>query len=82
MQLLAAAPDGGDQVCRLERVQVLGHALTRHVEVLAQVVQAAAVMRVQQVQQLAPTRVGEGFEEQIGVGDGRYLILKSEKGKY
>jgi len=38
-------------------------------------------MRVQQVQQLAPARVGEGLEEQIRVGDGRYPRCEGVKGK-
>ena len=32
-----------------------------------QVVEGAAIVYVQQVQQLAPARIGEGFEQQVGV---------------
>jgi hypothetical protein len=47
---------------------VLSHALPRHVQVLAQLVERAAIVRVQQIQELAPARIGQGLEQHIGVG--------------
>ena len=35
MQLLAPAPDHSDQVRRLQQPEMLGHRLTRHIEVFA-----------------------------------------------
>jgi hypothetical protein len=67
MQLLATAPHGGHQVGRLKHAEVLRHALAGHVEMLAQLVERAPIMVVQQVQELAPAGVGEGLEQQIGV---------------
>jgi hypothetical protein len=67
VQLFAAASHGGDQVSRLEQVQVLRHALPRHFQVFAQLVERAAVVRVQQVQQLASAGIGQGLEQQVGV---------------
>lgn len=67
MQLFAAAPQGGDQIRRLQQIQVLRHALPCHVQVLAQLFEGAAVVRMQQIQQLASVGIGEGIEQQIGV---------------
>src|SRR5579883_408830 len=67
MQLLAAAPSRSDQVRRLEHVEVLRDALARHIQMLAQLVKRAAVMRVQHIQQLAPARIGQSLEQQISV---------------
>ena len=67
VQLLAAAPHGGDQVSRLQQFEVLRHALPRHVQVFAQLVERAAVVRMQQIQQLAPAGIGQRLEQQIGV---------------
>src|SRR5260221_443572 len=67
MQLFAAAPDGGDQVRRLEHAEVLGHSLPRHVQVLAQLVERLTVVRVQKVEELAPAGVGQRPEEKIRV---------------
>ena len=78
MQLFAAAAHGGDQVRRLEHVQVLRHALPRHVEVLAEVVERAAVVRVQQVEQLAPAGIGQGLEEQVGVAALGHVLYASK----
>jgi hypothetical protein len=62
VQLFAPAPHGGDQVGRLQQVKVLCHALPRHVQVFAQLVECAAVVRMQQVEQLAPAGIGQGLE--------------------
>src|SRR5580700_10227713 len=67
VQLFAAAPHGGDQVRRLQQIEVLRHALPRHVQVFAQLVECAAVVRMQQVQELAPAGIGEGLEQHVGV---------------
>jgi hypothetical protein len=69
MQLFAATSDGDHQVRGLEQGQVLCDSLAGHVEVLAQVVQGAAVVRVQQIQQLAPAGIGQRLEQEIGVLD-------------
>src|SRR4029077_2328294 len=68
VQLFTAAPYGGDQVRRLEQAEVLRHALPCHVQVFTQLVERAAVVRMQQVQQLAPARIGQGLEQYVGVG--------------
>ena len=46
---------------------MLRHALPRHVQVFAQLVECAAVVRMQQVQQLAPAGIGQGLEQYVGV---------------
>src|SRR5262249_39723001 len=68
VQLFAAPPYGGDQVRRFEHVQVLRHTLARDVQVLAQVVEPAAVVGVQQIQELAPAGIGKRLEQQVGIG--------------
>ena len=67
MQLFAPAPDGGDEVRRFEHIQMLRHALACHVEVVAQFVEGAAVVGVQQIQQLPPAGIGQRLEEHVGV---------------
>ena len=62
MQLFTAAPHGGDEVGRFQEAQVLGHGLARHVQVLTQLVERAAVVRVQKIEELAPAGVGQGLE--------------------
>jgi hypothetical protein len=68
VQLLAPAPHGGHEVRGFQQGEVLRNALPRHVEVLAQLVERATVIRMQQIQELAPAGIGEGFEQHIGVG--------------
>ena len=70
MQLLAPAPDCDDEASRLEDIEMLGDGLARHVVVGAQVGQRLAVMRVKCIQQLAPARVGERFEDEIRILHG------------
>ncbi len=67
MQFFAAASDRRDEVRRLQHVQVLGDGLPRHVQVFAEFVQRAAIMGMQKVQQLSPTRIGERPEELVSV---------------
>src|SRR5262249_52659867 len=62
VQLFAAAPHGGNQVRRFQQVEMLRHALPRHIQVFAEIVECAAVVGVQQVQQLAPAGVGQSLE--------------------
>jgi hypothetical protein len=57
----------GDEVRRLEQIQVLCHPLPRHVQVSAQLIQCAAVMRIQQVQEPAPAWIGQRVEKHVGV---------------
>ena len=64
------------QVRRLEHVEVLRHALPRHVQVFAQLVERLAVVRVQHVQQLAPARIRQGLEQQVGVGGHSCLNVR------
>lgn len=65
VELFAAVPDGGDEVGVLEEVQVLGHGLTGHVEVLAEGGEGLAVVLMQQVEQLAAAGIGQGFENGV-----------------
>src|SRR5262249_39493813 len=66
VQLFAAAPDGRDQICSFQHPQVLRDSLSCHVEVLAQLIERAAVMSVQQVEQLAPAGIRQSLEKRIG----------------
>src|SRR5579883_3049569 len=67
VQLFPATPHGGDQIGGLQDVQVLCDSLAGHLHVFAELVQRAAVMRVQEVQKLSPARIGEGLEERVSV---------------
>lgn len=62
VQLLAAVPDDSDEVGALQQVQVLGHGLAGHVEVLAKGGQRLPVVLVEQVEQFAAAGIGQGFE--------------------
>src|SRR6185437_5214383 len=63
MQLFATATYAGDEVRRLEHVEVLRHTLARYVEVIAELVQRLAVVGMQDVEQLASARIGQGLEK-------------------
>ncbi len=58
MQLLASAPDRGDEVRLFEENQMLGHRLPGHLQMRAQIRQRLSVVRVQHIQQLAAARIG------------------------
>src|SRR5581483_4291368 len=74
VQLLAAAPLHGHQVRGFEDRQVLGDALAGDLEMPAQLAERLPVVGVQPVEQLAPSRVGEGLEQEIGVAHGRMYM--------
>jgi hypothetical protein len=78
MQLFAAAPHGGKQVSRLQQIQVLRHTLPRHVKVFTQLVESAAVVRMQQIEQLSPAGIGEGPEKRVGVVALRHILYASD----
>lgn len=55
VELVPAAPDGADQVCGLENIQVLGERLASHVHVLAELAQRLSAALVKPVQQVPPS---------------------------
>ena len=65
MQLLAPAPDGGDEIRRFQNDEMLGHCLPCHVEVLAQFAQRPPVALEQFVEQFSATWVSQRFEHRI-----------------
>jgi uncharacterized protein len=67
VQLFTAATHRRHQVRSFQKVHVLGDSLAGHIKVFAQFVLRATVMRVQQVEELAPARIGQCLEQQIGV---------------
>ena len=71
VELFAAVPDGGDEVGVLEEIEVLGHGLPGHVEVLAEGGEGLAVVLVQQIEQLAAAGIGQSFENVVH--DGRKI---------
>ncbi len=77
VQLFAAAPPGGDQVCRLQQLEVLRHALPRHIQVFAKLVEVAPVVRVQQVQELASAGISQGLEQRVGVAALCHVLYAS-----
>src|SRR3954468_24891820 len=58
MQLLAAMPERGDEVGRLENPKVFRNGLPRHREAVAEFVQRLSVFGVKPVQQRASRRIG------------------------
>src|SRR6266702_2786437 len=62
IQLLAPAPDDGDQIGRFQQQEMLGDGLPRHVEVRAQFAERLPVALMQLVQQLSPALVRQRFE--------------------
>jgi hypothetical protein len=62
MQLLAPAPDDGQQVRRFQQSEMLGDCLPRHVEVRAQFTERLPVALVQHIEQLSAAFVRQGFK--------------------
>jgi len=62
MQLLAPAPDNDDEIRRFQQQEVLGHGLSRHVEVFTQFAERLPVVLVQLVEQLSSALVSQCFE--------------------
>ena len=71
VQLLAAMPDRADEIGRLENPEVFGNRLPRHGEAVAEFVQRLSVPHMKPVQQRAPRRVGQRFEDFIHDEDNR-----------
>src|SRR5438477_12943122 len=65
MQLLAAVPEGRDQVGGLQDRKVLGHGLPRHGETVAEFVQRLSIPGVKPVEQRASRCIGQRFEDLI-----------------
>src|SRR5262249_13406678 len=65
MQLLAAAPHGGDEVGRLQDADVLGGGLPGHVEVGRELAQRLPVPLAQEIQQLPAARGAERLEHLV-----------------
>lgn len=68
VELFATVPDGGDEVGVLEEIEVLGHGLAAHIEMLAERGERLAVVLVQQVEQLAAAGIGQSFENIVHDG--------------
>ena len=71
MQLLPAAPLGGDEVRFLEQAEVLRDGLARHVEVLAKLPQRLAVLLVEEVQKPPAAGIAERLEYLVRVQASR-----------
>jgi hypothetical protein len=65
MQFLATMPDSGDEVGLFKDHEVLGDGLAGHVEVFAEIAESAAIVPVEDIEQLSPTGVGERFEHRV-----------------
>jgi hypothetical protein len=65
VQLFPAATDGADQVGRLKDGQVLGRGLPSHVEARAQLAEGLPGLLSEQVEQVAPRRIGESLEDRV-----------------
>jgi hypothetical protein len=74
MQFLASPPAGRNEIGRFDHRQMLCHGLARHVEVLAKFAEGLSIMRIKQVQQFAPARIGERFEKQVRVIHSSFLM--------
>ena len=67
MQLLAPAPASRHQVGHLQHAEMLGHRLPRHIQMRAQFAQTLGIVRIQEIEQLAPGGIGERLEENVRV---------------
>src|SRR5262245_24517719 len=76
MELLAAAADGGDQVGRFQDGEVLAHRLPGHVQSGAELAEGLAVARVEAVEELPATRVGQRLEDLV------HLLICSHQAAY
>ena len=65
VQLAPPAPDGADEVGRLEHRQMLAHRLPRHLEVLAQLAECLAVVLSKPIQQQPAARVRQRPEDPV-----------------
>src|SRR4051794_5749263 len=75
VQLLAAAPDGRDEIGALQYGQMLGHRLPRHGrsrlgKARTKLVQGLAIVRVEPVEKLSAAGIRQGLEH-IVHGDNR-----------
>src|SRR4051794_28181053 len=67
VQLLAAAPDGRDQIGALQYCQMLAHRLPRHGrsrlgEACTKLVQGLAIVRVEPIEKLSPAGIRQSLE--------------------
>ncbi len=62
VQLLAAAPHGGDEIGVLQNGQMLAHRLPGHIEPRAELVKRLAVVGAQPVEQFPAARIGQRLE--------------------
>jgi hypothetical protein len=79
VQLLPPAADGAHEVRGLEDAQVLRRRLPRHRDALAQLAERLPVVLAEPVEQLAPRRIRQGFEDRIHVRHyaGKYLHVNA-----
>ena len=74
VEFLPAIPHRGDQVRSHQQVKVLRYTLPCHIQVFAQLIERAAIVFMQQIQQLAPAGVGQSLEEHIWVMSIGHLV--------
>jgi hypothetical protein len=65
MQLLATAPDDGNEIRRFQQQKMLGYRLPGHVEVFTQFAERLPVVLVQPIEQFSTTFVSQCFEHCI-----------------
>ena len=68
MQFLATLSLGRDQIGGDQNVQMLGDALTGHVQMGTELAQAAAIMGVQEIQQGPAAGISQRLEQQVYLG--------------
>lgn len=65
MELLAAAPNSGDEIRVLQNLQMFADGLARHIESLAQIGEPLTIFPPQLIQQLSPAFVRKRLENVV-----------------
>ena len=72
MELLATVPERHNQAGLDQQGQMFGDPLACHVEVATKLVERLAVILVKVIEEGAPTRIGQGFEDVIHSGAAKH----------
>ena len=65
MKLLSPAPRRGDQTCVFENREMFRNGLPRHVHVFAKLAQGLSIPRMEAVEELSTTWIGERPEDRV-----------------
>lgn len=74
VQLLASAPDSDDKIPSLQKPEMLGHSLPRHVHALAKFAERLSILFVESIQELPAAGVRERLEHSVVFGIHGFIM--------